>query len=220
MTECAVDEGRVKDDDFWMGLALEEAAKARRLSPPNPAVGAVIVRDGRVIGRGFTQQTGGPHAEVMALMDAAARVESVEGATIYVTLEPCSHWGRTPPCALAIVEHRIGRVVTSVADPKPQVAGRGLKMIRDAGIEVTEGVRSKEGWLSNRGFLTRMTTGRPWVRMKCAATLDGRTAFPDGRSQWITGPAAREDSQYWRAVSGAVVTGIGTVLAEDRKSVV
>ena len=166
MTECAVDEGRVKDDDFWMGLALEEAAKARRLSPPNPAVGAVIVRDGRVIGRGFTQQTGGPHAEVMALRDAAARGESVEGATIYVTLEPCSHWGRTPPCALAIVEHRIGRVVTSVADPNPQVAGRGLKMIRDAGIEVTEGVRSKEGWLSNRGFLTRMTTGRPWVRMR------------------------------------------------------
>lgn len=220
MTECAVDEGRVKDDDFWMGLALEEAAKARRLSPPNPAVGAVIVRDGRVIGRGFTQQTGGPHAEVMALRDAAARGESVEGATIYVTLEPCSHWGRTPPCALAIVEHRIGRVVTSVADPNPQVAGRGLKMIRDACIEVTEGVRSKEGWLSNRGFLTRMTTGRPWVRMKCAATLDGRTAFPDGRSQWITGPAAREDSQYWRAVSGAVVTGIGTVLADNPKMTV
>ena len=220
MTECAVDEGRVKDDDFWMGLALEEAAKARRLSPPNPAVGAVIVRDGRVIGRGFTQQTGGPHAEVMALRDAAARGASVEGATIYVTLEPCSHWGRTPPCALAIIEHRIGRVVTSVADPNPQVAGRGLKMIRDAGIEVTEGVRSKEGWLSNRGFLTRMTTGRPWVRMKCAATLDGRTAFPDGRSQWITGPAAREDSQYWRAVSGAVVTGIGTVLADNPKMTV
>ena len=220
MTKTDLRPEGISDDDYWMGLALEEAAKARRISPPNPSVGAVIVRDGRVIGRGFTQQTGGPHAEVMALRNAAERGESVEGATIYVTLEPCSHWGRTPPCALAIIEHKLGRVVTSVSDPNPQVAGRGLKMIREAGIEVTEGVRSKEGWLSNRGFLTRMTTGRPWVRMKCAATLDGRTAFPDGRSQWITGPAAREDTQRWRGVSGAIVTGIGTVLADNPKMTV
>jgi len=182
-------------------------------------VGCVIVKDGEIIGRGRNRreelQRTSSHAEMDAIAQANERLRSwrLDGCALYVTLEPCSHWGRTPPCALAIVEHRIGRVVTSVADPNPQVAGRGLKMIRDAGIEVTEGVRSKEGWLSNRGFLTRMTTGRPWVRMKCAATLDGRTAFPDGRSQWITGPAAREDSQYWRAVSGAVVTGIGTVLA-------
>ena len=143
MTECAVDEGRVKDDDFWMGLALEEAGRPAGFLRPIWSVGAVIVRDGRVIGRGLHAADGRSHAEVMALRDAAARGESVEGATIYVTLEPCSHWGRTPPCALAIVEHRIGRVVTSVADPNPQVAGRGLKMIRDAGIEVTEGVRAK-----------------------------------------------------------------------------
>ena len=189
-------------------------------------VGCVITLEDRIVGRGRNRREKGKtalaHAELEAIGEACRTLGGwrLWQCTLYVTLEPCSHWGRTPPCALAIVEHRIGRVVTSVADPNPQVAGRGLKMIRDAGIEVTEGVRSKEGWLSNRGFLTRMTTGRPWVRMKCAATLDGRTAFPDGRSQWITGPAAREDSQYWRAVSGAVVTGIGTVLADNPKMTV
>lgn len=203
------------EDVVWMRRALEEAQKARRLSPPNPSVGAVIVRDGRVIGAGFTQAVGGPHAEVMALRDAEARGESVKGATIYVTLEPCSHYGRTPPCAKTIVEHQLGRVVAAVTDPNPQVAGRGLRMIAEAGIAVTTGVLEEEARDVNIGFITRMTTGRPWVRLKCASTLDGRTAFPDGRSQWITGECARADTQYWRGCSGAVVTGIGTVLADD-----
>lgn len=204
-----------EEDERWMRYALQLAARGRRIAPPNPSVGAVIVRDGEILGEGFTQQTGGAHAEVMALRDAKARGEDVTGATIYVTLEPCSHWGRTPPCALAIVEHRLGRVVAAVKDPNPMVAGRGLRMIAEAGIAVTAGVLEKEAWLSNAGFLTRMTTGRPWVRLKCASTLDGRTALPDGRSFWITGEEARADGQYWRAVSGAVVTGIGTVIADN-----
>ena len=204
-----------EDDEKWMALALEEAKKAWRISPPNPSVGAVIVKDGHVIGAGHTQQTGGPHGEIMALRNAFERGESVEGATIYVTLEPCSHYGRTPPCALALIENRLGRVVAAVRDPNPAVAGRGLRMLEEAGIEVTCGVLEREAWFANAGFLTRMTTGRPWVRLKCAATLDGRTAFDDGRSQWITGPAAREDTQLWRARAGAVVTGIGTVKADN-----
>lgn len=208
------------EDKVWMRLALEEAFKARRLSAPNPAVGAVIVRDGRVIGAGHTQVVGGPHAEVMALRDAQARGESVEGATIYVTLEPCSHYGRTPPCAKALVEHRLGRVVVATMDPNPQVAGRGLRMISEAGIAVTTGVLEKEAYDANIGFMTRMTTGRPWVRLKCASTLDGRTAFPDGRSQWITGSDARHDTQYWRGCAGAIVTGIGTVKADNPRMTV
>ncbi len=203
------------EDERWMRYALEVAAKGRRLSPPNPSVGAVIVRHGVVLGEGFTQETGGPHAEVMALRDAEARGNDVTGATIYVTLEPCSHWGRTPPCALAIVEHKLGRLVAALRDPNPLVAGQGLEIVRRAGIEVTSGVLEKEAWLSNAGFLNRITKGRPWVRMKCAATLDGRTALPDGRSVWITGEEARRDGQYWRAVSGAIVTGIGTVLSDN-----
>ena len=204
-----------EDDEKWMALALEEAKKAWRISPPNPSVGAVIVKDGRVIGAGHTQQTGGPHGEIMALRNAFERGESVEGATIYVTLEPCSHYGRTPPCALALIENRLGRVVAAVRDPNPAVAGRGLRMLEEAGIEVTCGVLEREAWFANAGFFMRMTTGRPWVRLKCAATLDGRTAFDDGRSQWITGSAAREDTQLWRARAGAVVTGIGTVKADN-----
>ncbi len=202
-------------DQHWMRLALAEAARARPLSPPNPSVGAVIVRDGQLIGRGYTQQVGGPHAEVMALRDAKARGEPVEGATIYVTLEPCSHYGRTPPCAKALIEHKLARVVIAVMDPNPMVAGRGARMLREAGIEVVTGVCEDEAWHMNAGFLTRMRTGLPWVRLKVAATLDGRTALEDGRSMWITGEAAREDNQHLRAAAGAIVTGIGTVLADN-----
>lgn len=202
-------------DGAWMDLALCEARKALSVSPPNPSVGAVIVRDGRLIGAGHTQRTGGPHAEVMALRSAFERGESVEGATVYVTLEPCSHYGRTPPCALALVGARVARVVSAVGDPNPKVHGRGLRMLEEAGIETRSGVREAEATEVNRSFLTRMTRGTPWVRVKTAVTLDGRTALPDGRSQWITGPDARADVQLWRARSGAVVTGVGTVIADD-----
>lgn len=202
-------------DVCWMRLALAEAQKAKRISPPNPSVGAVIVRDGRLLGAGFTQQTGGPHAEVMAMRDVEARGETVEGATVYVTLEPCSHYGRTPPCALALIEHRAARVVVAMGDPNPKVAGRGLRMLEEAGIAVTFGVLSDEAYETNLGFMTRMTRGTPWVRLKAATTLDGFIALSDGRSQWITGEAARADGHAWRAVAGAVLTGIGTVLADD-----
>ena len=203
------------EDERWMDMALEEARKAWRISPPNPSVGAVIVRDGRLIGRGHTQRTGGPHAEVMALRDAMARGESLEGATAYVTLEPCSHWGRTPPCALGLINAGIGRVVAATGDPNPQVHGRGLRMLTEAGVQVSLGVRDEEAREVNAGFLKRMTQGHPWVRVKTATTLDGRTALPDGRSKWITGEAARADVQLWRARAGAVLTGVGTVLADD-----
>lgn len=203
------------EDAERMALAVAEAKKAWRLSPPNPSVGAVIYKDGRLIGRGFTQRTGGPHAEIMAMRDADARGESLEGAEVYVTLEPCSHYGRTPPCALALIKRRVKRVVAAILDPNPLVAGRGLRMLEDAGIETVVGVLAQEAREVNIGFLTRMTRGTPWVRMKWAQTLDGRTALPDGRSKWITGEAARLDGQLWRGRAGAVLTGIGTVLADN-----
>ncbi|WP_443743662.1 bifunctional diaminohydroxyphosphoribosylaminopyrimidine deaminase/5-amino-6-(5-phosphoribosylamino)uracil reductase RibD, partial [Sutterella sp.] len=206
---------RRRVDEAWMRLALDEAKKALRLSPPNPSVGAVIVREGRLVGAGFTQRTGGPHAEIMALRDAAARGESVEGATVYVTLEPCSHYGRTPPCALALIEAKVGRVVAATGDPNPKVHGRGLRMLEAAGIPTELGVLEAQAKEVNASFLTRMTRGTPWVRVKTAVTLDGRTALPDGRSKWITGEAARADGQLWRARAGAVLTGAGTVRADD-----
>ena len=216
--ELAADKGaeaRAEADGAWMDLALSEARKAWRVSPPNPSVGAVIVKDGRLIGAGHTQRTGGPHAEVMALRSAFERGASVEGAVVYVTLEPCSHYGRTPPCALALIQSKVGRVVAAVGDPNPKVHGRGIRMLEEAGIPAELGVREAEAREVNISFLTRMTRGTPWVRLKTAVTLDGRTALPDGRSQWITGEAARADVQLWRARSGAVLTGIGTVLADD-----
>lgn len=203
------------EDERAMRRALELARLARPISPPNPSVGCVIMRAGEVLGEGFTQETGGPHAEVCAMRDAIARGHTLEGATAYVTLEPCSHYGRTPPCALALINAGFVRVVAAVLDPNPQVAGRGLRMLRDAGIKAECGLLEAEARAENVGFLTRMTRGTPWVRMKAAATLDGRTAFLDGRSQWITGPAAREDGHRYRSWSGAVLTGIGTVLADD-----
>lgn len=204
-----------EEDERAMRRALALARRARPISPPNPSVGCVLMRDGVVIGEGFTQKTGGPHAEVCAMRDAIARGNTIEGATAYVTLEPCSHYGRTPPCALGLINAGVARVVAAVLDPNPQVAGRGLRMLRDAGIVAECGLLEAEARVENAGFLARMTRGTPWVRMKAAATLDGRTAFPDGRSQWITGPAAREDGHRWRSWSGAVLTGIGTVLADD-----
>jgi len=196
--------------------ALNLAEQARLICPPNPAVGAVLLSaDGRVIGRGHTQVRGGPHAEVMALRDAQARGESTRGATAFVTLEPCSHHGRTGPCCDALIAAGIGRVVASLEDPNPLVAGQGFARLRAAGVDVQIGPGAHAALELNIGFFSRMTRGRPWVRSKIAGSLDGRTALDNGVSQWITSPEARADGQRWRARAGAVVTGVGTVLEDD-----
>ena len=202
-------------DSDYMKRALELAQKARPISPPNPSVGCVIVRNHQVLGEGFTQKTGSDHAEIQAIKNANAKGFDIEGATIYVTLEPCSHYGRTPPCAMRLIKEKVARVVVACLDPNPLVAGRGLRMLRDAGIEVETGVLESEAWQMNAGFMTRMTEQRPWVRAKVAMSLDGFTALANGESQWITGEAAREDGRQWRCVAGAILTGVGTVLADQ-----
>jgi diaminohydroxyphosphoribosylaminopyrimidine deaminase/5-amino-6-(5-phosphoribosylamino)uracil reductase len=204
------------DDDALMQEALALAERAIALSEPNPRVGCVIVSvDGRVIGRGHTQEAGGPHAEVMALRDAAEHGESVAGATVHVTLEPCAHHGRTPPCCDALVAAGIARVVMAIEDPNPLVAGQGAARLRAAGIEVTTGAFGERSRELNIGFFSRMERQRPWVRMKTAVSLDGRTALLNGVSQWITGQEARADGHAWRRRAGAVLTGVGTVLEDD-----
>ncbi|MDZ7866658.1 bifunctional diaminohydroxyphosphoribosylaminopyrimidine deaminase/5-amino-6-(5-phosphoribosylamino)uracil reductase RibD [Acidovorax sp.] len=196
--------------------ALELATQALCLSNPNPRVGCVITTpDGRFLGQGFTQQAGGPHAEVMALRDAAARGNEVHGATAFVTLEPCSHQGRTGPCCDALIGAGIGKVVASLADPNPLVSGQGFARLRAAGVEVVVGPGAEESRELNIGFFSRMLRGTPWVRLKTAASLDGTTALSNGQSQWITSPAARADGHAWRARACAVLTGIGTVLDDD-----
>lgn len=206
-------------DVAWMQAALSQARLALPISSPNPPVGCVIVRDGRLIGQGHTQQAGGPHAEVMAMRDAQARGESLRGATAYVTLEPCSHHGRTPPCADALIREGLARVVVALHDPNPLVAGQGAARLRTAGIVVDELPADHPDAIEAReikiGFLSRMVRQRPWVRLKVAASLDGRTALDNGVSQWITSGAAREDGQHWRARASAVLTGIGTVLDDN-----
>lgn len=199
-----------------MAMALALAERARLICPPNPAVGCVLVdADGQVIGQGHTQATGQAHAEVMALRDAQARGRVTAGATAYVTLEPCAHHGRTGPCADALIAAGVRKVVASLQDPNPRVAGQGLERLRAAGIEVEVGAGAEASRELNVGFFSRMTRQRPWVRMKVAASLDGRIALPNGTSQWITSPAAREDGHAWRARADAVLTGIGTVLQDD-----
>ncbi|MDO4704802.1 MAG: bifunctional diaminohydroxyphosphoribosylaminopyrimidine deaminase/5-amino-6-(5-phosphoribosylamino)uracil reductase RibD [Comamonadaceae bacterium] len=199
-----------------MQRSLALAAQAVGLSNPNPAVGCVLIAPGgQCIGQGHTQAVGGPHAEVMALRDAAARGHSVQGATAYVTLEPCAHHGRTPPCCDALITAGVGKVVAALVDPHPQVAGQGLARLRAAGIAVELGDGAAQAAELNLGFLQRMRTGRPWLRSKIAASLDGLTALPDGQSQWITGPQARSDGQHWRQRACVVLTGVGTVLADD-----
>jgi diaminohydroxyphosphoribosylaminopyrimidine deaminase/5-amino-6-(5-phosphoribosylamino)uracil reductase len=199
-----------------MHEALSLAEGAIGLSEPNPRVGCVIVAaDGRVIGRGHTQEAGGPHAEVMALRDLHARGESPAGSTVYVTLEPCSHHGRTPPCCDALIEAGVARVVYAIGDPNPLVAGQGAQRLRAAGIAVESGPLADESRELNIGFFSRMQRARPWVRMKAAVSLDGRTALNNGASQWITGAAARADGHAWRKRAGAVLTGVGTVLDDD-----
>ena len=202
-------------DHQWMSEALAQAQKALYLSNPNPRVGCVIVRDGKVIGSGFTQAVGMAHAEVQALANAKTLGNDVAGSTIYVTLEPCSHTGRTPPCVDALLAAKPAKVIVAMSDPNPLVAGKGLEKLRAAGIEVQCGLLESEAQALNRGFISRMTRGLPWVRMKIAASLDGKTALPDGQSQWITGPLARADGHHWRAQACAIVTGVGTVKEDD-----
>lgn len=200
---------------FWMRQAITRAEKAVLIAPPNPAVGAVIVRDGVRLGRGHTQQVGGPHAEIMAMRHAFRNGHvDLSGATIYVTLEPCSHYGRTPPCARALIQAKVARVVYATMDPNPQVAGRGIAMLRRSGIAVTGPCLEQRASWVNRGFLHHMRTGRPWVRLKIATTMDGFIALPDGRSKWITARKARLDNQYLRGRAGAVLTGMGTMVAD------
>lgn len=203
-------------DILHMRAALELARASAPLSPPNPAVGCVLVSaSGEVIGTGRTDRVGGPHAEARALADMQARGHSGHDATAYVTLEPCSHFGRTPPCADALVRAGVRRVVVASEDPNPLVAGRGIERLRAAGIQVSVGLLCEASREINPGFFSRMTRGLPWVRLKVAASLDGRTALENGASQWITGPEARADGHRWRACAGAILTGIGTVLDDD-----
>ena len=195
-----------------MAEALRLAEKGLWTTTPNPRVGCVIVNNGKVVGGGWHEKAGGPHAETIALAEAGARAA---GATIYVTLEPCSHHGRTPPCADALIAAKPARVVAAMQDPNPEVAGAGFARLKAAGIAVESGLMQDEAAELNIGFVARMTRGRPWVRMKIAATLDGRTALANGQSQWITGAEARRDGHAWRARACAVLTGIGTVRDDD-----
>ncbi len=199
----------------FMRMALEEVRKGRYIAPPNPSVGCVIVKDGCVISRGYTHAPGSCHAEIDALDNAKAAGADVRGSTVYVTLEPCAHYGRTPPCAVRLAQEGVGRVVAAVLDPNPLVAGKGLKILKDAGIEVVCGVCEEEAYESNIGFMTRMRTGRPWVRLKIATSLDGFTALENGQSRWITSEAARTAGRFLRARSQGLLTGSGTVFTDN-----
>ncbi len=199
-------------DHLHMARALRLAERGLFTARPNPMVGCVIAHGDRVVGEGWHQRTGGPHAEVFALRQAG---EEARGATAYVTLEPCAHHGRTPPCALALIGAGVARVVAAMRDPFPKVDGGGFVLLREAGIEVAEGLMAAQARELNHGFLSRVERARPWLRVKLAASLDGRTAMADGSSKWITGEAARNDVQRWRARAGAILTGADTVLADD-----
>ncbi len=195
-----------------MARALALAERGLETTTPNPRVGCVLARDGEIVGEGWHERAGEPHAEVHALRAAGERAR---GATAYVTLEPCSHHGRTPPCADALVAAGVARVIAAMEDPNPQVSGKGLARLRAAGIDTAAGLLQAQAHEINIGFISRMTRGRPWLRMKTASTLDGKTALNNGVSQWITGEAARRDGHRWRARACAVLTGIGTVRADD-----
>jgi len=199
-------------DHAYMAQALRLAERGLLTTTPNPRVGCVLVRDGVVVGEGWHEKAGEPHAEVHALRQAG---EQARGATAYVTLEPCSHHGRTPPCADALMAAGVSRVVAALRDPNPLVAGRGLARLAEAGIAVAAGLLEDEARELNIGFVSRMERGRPWLRLKAAASLDGKTALNNGVSQWITGPDARRDGHRWRARACAILTGIGTVREDD-----
>jgi diaminohydroxyphosphoribosylaminopyrimidine deaminase/5-amino-6-(5-phosphoribosylamino)uracil reductase len=199
-------------DRAFMARALTLAAHGLATTHPNPRVGCVLARAGQVLAEGWHERAGGPHAEAMAL---AVLAGSAAGATAYVTLEPCNHHGRTPPCSEALIKAGVTRVIYAIGDPNRQVKGGGAQRLREAGVQVQSGLLAAEATELNAGFIKRMRTGSPLVRLKLAMSLDGRTALSDGRSKWITGEAARADVQQWRARSGAILTGIGTVLADD-----
>ena len=199
-------------DSRWMAQALRLAERGLYTTSPNPRVGCMLVKNGVVVGEGWHERAGEPHAEVHALRAAN---DAARGATAYVTLEPCSHHGRTPPCADALINAGVARVVVAMQDPNPLVAGQGIAKLRAAGIDVECGLMEAAARELNIGFCSRMTRGRPWVSSKVGMSLDGRTALANGVSQWITGAAARQDVQHLRARSCAVLTGIGTVLADD-----
>ncbi|MCX7897344.1 MAG: bifunctional diaminohydroxyphosphoribosylaminopyrimidine deaminase/5-amino-6-(5-phosphoribosylamino)uracil reductase RibD [Rhodocyclaceae bacterium] len=205
------------DDHRFMAEALRLAERGLFGTSPNPRVGSVVVKDGQIIGSGWHERAGSPHAEVVALADAARRYgsQATHGATVYVTLEPCAHHGKTPPCTDALLAAGVARVVCACEDPNPLVAGRGIALLRAAHVSVACGLMAQEARELNVGFFARMTRGRPWVRLKIAASLDGRTALANGASQWITKEAARRDVHRWRARSCAILTGIGTVRADN-----
>lgn len=200
------------DDHRYMARALQLARRGLYTTHPNPRVGCVIVRDGQIVGEGWHERAGEPHAEVHALRMAGA---AAQGADVYVTLEPCSHFGRTPPCANALVQAGVGRVVAAMVDPNPLVAGNGLRVVQEAGIAAASGLLESAARALNPGFIACMERQRPFVRVKMAMSLDGRTAMASGESVWITGEAARRDVQFLRAQAGAILTGIDTVLADD-----
>src|SRR5674476_937804 len=202
------------DDYSFMTQALCLAERGLYSTMPNPRVGCMLVKAGKIIGEGWHERAGEPHAEVLALRQAG---ENARGADVYVTLEPCSHHGRTPPCAEALIAAGVKRVMAAMQDPNPKVAGSGLAMLKAQGIAVASGLMEPQARELNPGFISRMTRNRPLVRSKIAASLDGRTALANGVSQWISGEAARQDVQHWRARSCAVLTGINTVLADDAR---
>ncbi len=201
--------------EIFMRFAIDAVKENPSFVSPNPRVGCVIVKDDRIIGQGSTRPPGGNHAEIEALEDAARKGMDVKGATVYVTLEPCSHHGRTAPCADALIKAGVSSVVAAMTDPDPRVSGEGFSRLIAAGIDVVSGVLEEEARELNLGFLSRIERKRPWVRMKIAASLDGKTALKNGQSQWITSEDARKDGHFWRARSDAILTGIGTVLQDN-----
>jgi len=204
-------------DQSFMRRALELAGRGLYTTTPNPRVGALVVKDGRAVGEGLHQLAGESHAEVNAIRDAKAKngADAVRGSTVYVTLEPCSHHGRTPPCVDLLLAEGVTRVVAAMEDPNPKVAGRGFAQLREAGVDVRVGLLAAEAHELNIGFVARMTRGTPWVRLKVAASLDGKTALSNGKSQWITGPEARRDGHAYRARACAILSGIGTVVEDN-----
>ena len=203
------------DDARWMARALQLAANGLYTTGVNPRVGCVLVKDGECIGEGWHERAGEGHAEVMALRDAERRGNRPQGATAYVTLEPCAHHGKTPPCVEALIQAGVSRVVAAMEDPNPLVAGKGFALLQAAGIDVAAPLMATEAEALNVGFVTRMRTGKPWVRLKMAGSLDGRSALANGQSQWITGPEARIDGHRFRARAQVIITGVGTLIEDD-----